>query len=346
MKLLIVTQTVDIEDPILGFFVRWIEEFAKHCEAIHVVALNVGRHHLPHNVHVHCLGKSEGRSKIVWLWRLWRHSFTLRHRYNAVFVHMNPEYVIYGGLLWNLFKKRVVFWYAHGAISKKLQLATLLSKAVVTSTPKGFRLKSKKRVVVGQGIDVEHFALTKTNKSDSLELVTVGRISKAKNLEFLLQVAVALNNSKIDFRLQIVGAPQTKEEADYLQNLKQRVEEQGLDNRVVFTGAISQRDLPLLLHKCRIFLNAGETGSLDKTLLEAIACGVTTFSSNEAYKDFSSSSRVKLTFEPNNVKELTTLITQAWSNQSVYESATNQLREEIVRNHSVTNLVKNITRVL
>lgn len=30
MKLLIVTQVVDTEDPALGFFVRWIEELARH----------------------------------------------------------------------------------------------------------------------------------------------------------------------------------------------------------------------------------------------------------------------------------------------------------------------------
>ena len=33
MKLLIVTQAVDTEDPVLGFFVRWIEELGKHVES-------------------------------------------------------------------------------------------------------------------------------------------------------------------------------------------------------------------------------------------------------------------------------------------------------------------------
>lgn len=346
MKLLIVTQTVNIEDPILGFFVRWIEEFAKNCSEVHVLALNVGLYKLPDNVFVHCLGKSEGRSKIIWLWRLWRHSFTLRHRYNAVFVHMNPEYVLYGAAVWKLLRKRIGLWYAHGAVSIKLRLAVAFSNHILTSTAKGFRLKSKKCVIVGQGIDTEHFSPAPPHQSDVLELVTVGRISKAKNLEFLLRAVSELKKSKINFRFQFVGSPQTKEEADCLQNLKQRVEELGLGSQVVFTGAINQRNLPALLQKCHIFLSAGETGSLDKTLLESIACGVTTLSSNEAYKDFASSSKAKLTFEPNNSEELTTLIAQAWSNRPAYESATKLLREEIVRNHSVVNLVKNITQAL
>ena len=57
MKLLIVTQAIDSEHPILGFFHRWVEEFAKHCEHVHVICLQAGKHSLPANVTVHSLGK-------------------------------------------------------------------------------------------------------------------------------------------------------------------------------------------------------------------------------------------------------------------------------------------------
>jgi hypothetical protein len=60
MKLLIITQKVDINDPILGFFHRWIEEFAKHCEKITVICLYKGTYNLPNNVKVLSLGKEEG----------------------------------------------------------------------------------------------------------------------------------------------------------------------------------------------------------------------------------------------------------------------------------------------
>lgn len=49
MKLLIVTQALDQAHPILGFFHRWIEEFAKHFEHIHVIALQYGKSDLPYN---------------------------------------------------------------------------------------------------------------------------------------------------------------------------------------------------------------------------------------------------------------------------------------------------------
>ena len=59
MKLLIITQTVDINDQILGFFHRWVEEFAKHCEQITVICLEKGIHDLPQNVRVFSLGKED-----------------------------------------------------------------------------------------------------------------------------------------------------------------------------------------------------------------------------------------------------------------------------------------------
>ena len=59
MKLLIVTQAVDINNPILGFFHRWIEEFSKNCEKVTVIALGVGEYKLPQNVNILSLGKNE-----------------------------------------------------------------------------------------------------------------------------------------------------------------------------------------------------------------------------------------------------------------------------------------------
>ena len=59
MRLLILTQKVDINDDILGFFHRWIEEFAKRCEKVIVICLQEGRHDLPSNVKVLSLGKRE-----------------------------------------------------------------------------------------------------------------------------------------------------------------------------------------------------------------------------------------------------------------------------------------------
>jgi len=57
MKPLILTQKIDINDDVLGFFHNWIKEFAKHCESVVVVCLRKGEYDLPENVKILSLGK-------------------------------------------------------------------------------------------------------------------------------------------------------------------------------------------------------------------------------------------------------------------------------------------------
>src|SRR5262245_47547882 len=102
MKLLVVTQTLDLNDPILGFFHRWVEEFAKHFDTVTVIALKVGAHNLPKNVAVHSLGKEIGLERGPRILRYVGLLLRLRREYTHVFAHMNPEYVIGGGLMWRL----------------------------------------------------------------------------------------------------------------------------------------------------------------------------------------------------------------------------------------------------
>ena len=72
MRLLIITQKVNAADPILGFFVSWIKKFSHEFEEIIVAAKEVGEHHLPNNVRVLSLGKSEGVGRIGQMINFWK----------------------------------------------------------------------------------------------------------------------------------------------------------------------------------------------------------------------------------------------------------------------------------
>ena len=65
MRLLIITQKVDEDDPILGFFRRWIIEFSKHFEAVTVICLEEGKHVLPSNVKILSLEKVKSQKSKV-----------------------------------------------------------------------------------------------------------------------------------------------------------------------------------------------------------------------------------------------------------------------------------------
>ncbi|PIT89213.1 MAG: hypothetical protein COU27_01510, partial [Candidatus Levybacteria bacterium CG10_big_fil_rev_8_21_14_0_10_36_7] len=185
-KLLICTQKIDKNDPILGFFHRWVEEFAKHCEQITVICLEKGIHDLPQNVRVFSLGKEDFQlstfnfqlfQKVKYMLTFWKLIWRERKNYNSVFVHMNQVYIILGGLFWMVTEKKISLWYAHGSISFSLRIATILTHNVFTSTKSGFRIRTKKTKIVGQGIDTDLFSLKNTTNNVKFEIISIGRIS-------------------------------------------------------------------------------------------------------------------------------------------------------------------------
>src|SRR3989344_2761544 len=169
VKLLILTQKVDSEDPILGFFHRWIEEFAKHCEQITVICLYEGAHNLPDNVRIFSLGKEQFENlkiknsfkiknlklkiprQVLYIARFYHFIWRERKNYDAVFVHMNPIYVVLGGLLWKVLRKKIGLWYTHKQVDLKLRIAEKLTDIIFTASRESFRLESDKIKVVGHG---------------------------------------------------------------------------------------------------------------------------------------------------------------------------------------------------
>ncbi len=73
MKLLIATQAVDKNHPILGAFHSWFSEFAKKFDEVHIICLQKGVYDLPDNVTVYSLGKEEGESDLKYLYRFYKY---------------------------------------------------------------------------------------------------------------------------------------------------------------------------------------------------------------------------------------------------------------------------------
>jgi GxxExxY protein len=166
MKLLILTQKIDMNDDVLGFFHGWVAEFAKSCEQITVICLKKGENDLPANVKVLSLGKEKLEigywkldiiKKLKYGFNFFRYLWQERKNYDAVFVHMNQIYVILGGLVWKSLGKKIGLWYTHGAVGLSLRLAEKMADLIFTATSDSFRLKSNKVKVLGHGIDTDKF---------------------------------------------------------------------------------------------------------------------------------------------------------------------------------------------
>lgn len=346
MKLLILTQKIDIDDDVLGFMHGWIAEFAKNCEKVTVVCLKKGEYELPENVKVLSLGKETGESRIKYLINFYKYIWQERKNYDAIFVHMNYEYVNLGGIFWRLLGKKIGLWYAHGKVKFQLKIAEILADKIFTSTSSGFRLPSKKLYIIGQGIDISKFKIKSLKLKvidDKLKIISIGRISPVKNYETLVKAAVILKKQGLDFCVEILGGPGTAKQEEYFADLKLMVAKNSLENIVNFLGPVSNRSIADYLAKADLFINTSNTGSLDKAILEAMACGLPVISCNEAFLEIFKDYKADLFFTAGNAGELAEKINGINNLNNVKRGGLGEnLRNIIVADHSLPGLIKKI----
>lgn len=348
INLLIVTQKVDVNDPILGFFHRWIEEFAKHCNKLTVICLQKGDYSLPENVRVLSLGKEEYLKqkvlrRFVSIYRFYKYIWRERKNYDKVFVHMNQIYILLGYPMWSLLNKKISLWYAHGSVSKMLIIAEKMADVVFSSTKSGFKVDSEKLQIVGQGIDTNLFC-PKDIKEDNkiLKILTVGRLSIVKDYETIIKAVALARDQNMKIKLDIWGDVTEIEKTSYFDKLKKLIEDFKLVNLVEFKGGVVNRDLPEIINKYDLFINASNTKSLDKAILEAMSCGVNVISCNESFSDIIVDyKKSNLVFESKKPDSLYEKISILYNNQE-YRSVENNLRDIVEKDHNIHSFIKKI----
>lgn len=304
MRLLIITQKVDKNDPILGFFHRWIVEFSKNCESVTIICLEKGVNELPKNTKVLSLGKEEGVSRLKYLSRFYSYIWRERKNYDAVFVHMNPIYVILGGLIWRMLGKKISLWYTHKNVDSKLRLAEKLTHQIFTASKESFRLTSKKVQVMGHGIDVEELSKFIRVPNNAFTIISVGRITRIKNLDILIETASILKSEGLDFICEIIGPQVTQDDSIYLEELLVMVRNKNLGKEVIFRGAVANDKIGEFYARSNLNINLTPTGGIDKVVLEGMAGGAIPIVSNKAFASIFGSYADQLIFEERNSQSL------------------------------------------
>ena len=298
MRLLVITQAIDRDDPALGFFHEWVEALAPHFERIVVVCLKQGRHMLPSNVTVESLGKEKGTSRLTRTWRVFRYSFSYRKEYDAVFVHMNQEYVLLTGWFWRKLGKPIYFWRNHYAGSLLTDRAARQCKKVFYTSKSSYTARFPNAVQMPVGVDMKTFMQASDSVRDPRAILFFGRIASSKKPDVFLKALGLLARGGTHFGATVCGVPASKA---YLENLEHLSAELGISSRVRFLPPLAHREVPKLMSKHAIYVNCSPSGMYDKTMFEAAACGCMTVACS---KDFAALVPPRFSFADDHVEEL------------------------------------------
>lgn len=340
MHILIVTQKIDKNDPILGFFHGWVREFSRLWDRIVIICLEKGDYDLPANVHVYSLGKETGRSRLKYVKNFYHYTWRERGNYDAVFVHMNPEYVILGGLLWRLWGKRVGFWYNHTYGTWRARLAMKLAHFIFHTSPYAFTAGTKKSYRMPAGIDTDLFTPDSKIKKNPRAILYIGRIAPVKYVDVLVEAALKLKKRGVEFTLDIYGG-YLPEHKDHYQSLQ--ASSRQLGERVRFYGSVPNAETPNLYRSHNVFVNLTPAGNYDKTVLESLACGTLVVVSSKAFEGDIPRS---FFFKEGDSAHLADILEGVFALESNdYQHFSSKLREYVEQKHSSGCLVKIVSKL-
>ncbi|MBI5004026.1 glycosyltransferase family 4 protein [Candidatus Kaiserbacteria bacterium] len=267
MRLLFITQKIHKDDDDLAFTILWVQEFIRQGVDVQVICLEKGV--FDDSFPVHSLYKERGAGLFTRIMRFFKLIFSLE--YDAVFVHMNMEYVTLGGWWW-LTKKPLYIWYTHYTMHIHLWLAGIFARKMFAATSQSMPQYdgNPKKVVTGHGIDTQYWLSevdTHPVTKSVHEIISVHRLSRSKRLDIAIH-AIALLPSQ--YSLTVYGRPVDQE---YYKELLALVKKENLESRVHFMGPVPMGDLKYVYPKYSIMINmASET--IDKTMLEGMLFGV------------------------------------------------------------------------
>jgi len=343
MRLLVITQKIDVGDDMLGFFHSWVEMLSNRYEKVEVICLQEGKHSLPANVKVYSLGKEKGFSKLRYILNFYKYLWRLRSEYDAVFVHMNQEYVVLGWPLWKALGRKVYFWRNHPIGGLSTKLAVFFSDVVFCTSPFAYVAPYKKTVLMPVGIDTDQFAMPEESQSRKKAVLFLGRIAPIKKPEVLIEATSLLKDRGSDMPVAFVGSAK-KEDQTYFESLKRDISARGLSGLVSFEPGVTYAEVPKMFGQYEAYVNTTPLGSMDKTIFEAMACGAIVATSNKALEG---ALPAELLFKEGSGQELAESLSYTFSlDEGARRALRARLRSFVVENHSLEALMNKLHEII
>lgn len=326
MKVLMLAQSIDTNHGPDGFVADWVRTLAAQVDNLIVLtyAFN-SKEKLPNNTKVYIINGTNLFSRIINLIDK-TFSITRKEKPNILFAHILEVFGITSGIVGKITGIKSVFWFCNPYDVSRNYLAKIaffLNDMIITC---GERLKERyvslignwakdKIISVGHGINLSHYSPGKTllwpnSKKGKITILYAGRISPIKDISTLEKAVKKLQDHGKKITLNI-------------------------------NGSYSYSQIPEIFKQTHIFVNSSKGYSLDKTLLEALACGVCAIGSDNTYP-FMKNDFPELIFRAGNSIDLAYKISWLIDNPKKAKEITSNAQKFIFKNFNLDILMANI----
>ncbi|RKY21491.1 MAG: hypothetical protein DRQ55_04140 [Planctomycetota bacterium] len=337
MRLVILTQVLDQRDAVLGFFHTWCEVLCRHVDELVVLAQQVGQVQLPANASVVSLGREQGAGRSAMAARMLRYLIGLPRRTGRTVIlgHMVPRFVLNAAPAAALRRFPMYLWYTHKGVDLSLRMAAPLVKKVFTASPESFRLESavSRRVVTGHGIDCQHFSPGREPRE--VGVLSVGRLAASKGQLELLDALARVDPAPC---VELAGDILLDSDRSYRDQVAARA--RCMPGPVSLLGAVPYPDVAGVMRRAKLLVNSSRTGSVDKVVLEAMACGTIPLTCNESFRSvFDDDLQRRLMFKLGDADDLAGRVSELLALPSAERASLGQrLRGLVQRDHDLLRL--------
>jgi glycosyltransferase involved in cell wall biosynthesis len=265
-KLLFATQRVDPAHPTLGAAADLVRALAARVDEVVVLASAAAADSLPANVRFRSFeAPVQALRGLRFEAELGRE--LARGRPACFLAHMSPVYALLAAPLLRPLRVPLLLWFTQQRAGGNLRRAERVVDAIFTVDARSVPLQSAKVRPIGHGIDPSRFECRGEAAGTPLRLLSLGRFSDVKGHD----VAVRALQSLPDAELTVRGELATPRDADVRARLATLVGELGLGDRVRIGDAVPRSEVPSLLARTDVLVNATHGMSADKVVFEALA---------------------------------------------------------------------------
>lgn len=130
---------------------------------------------------------------------------------------------------------------------------------------------ANKFTVLGHPVDTDRFSPRPTDDRDSVDLITVSRLTPEKGLHYIFEALTPLLAERDDIRYRILGSGPMRGQLERL------ARERNIDDAVEFLGTVPHEQVPAMLNDHDIYLSHAVSNSVWEEFfgvanLEAMAC--------------------------------------------------------------------------